>query len=176
MSTVQIIRSKLQRPRVAGDFVNSSDLLALLEGGRSLPLTLLSAPAGYGKTSLVARWLDGRDGLSAWLSLDRDDSDPAVFVSYFVAAVRTAIADACVDTLACLNAGTPSSAALLASLSNDLDALSAPLVVVLDDYHRIDSPQTHALLDCLLAHPVKGLHLVVCARQDPPLSLSLIHI
>jgi LuxR family maltose regulon positive regulatory protein len=176
MSTVQIIRSKLQRPRVAGDFVNSSDLLALLEGGRSLPLTLLSAPAGYGKTSLVARWLDGRDGLSAWLSLDRDDSDPAVFVSYFVAAVRTAIADACADTLACLNAGTPSSAALLASLSNDLDALSAPLVVVLDDYHRIDSPQTHALLDRLLAHPVKGLHLVVCARQDPPLSLGVLRV
>jgi LuxR family maltose regulon positive regulatory protein len=82
--------------------VTSSDLLALLEGGRGLPLTLLSAPAGYGKTSLVARWLDGRDGLSAWLSLDRDDSDPTVFVSYLVAAVRTAIADACTDTLACL--------------------------------------------------------------------------
>jgi len=90
--------------------------------------------------------------------------------------VRTAIADACVDTLACLNAGTPSSAALLASLSNDLDALSAPLVVVLDDYHRIDSPQTHALLDRLLAHPVKGLHLVVCARQDPPLSLGVLRV
>jgi LuxR family maltose regulon positive regulatory protein len=89
----------------------------------------------------------------------------------FVAAVRTVFPNACVDTLDYLNVGQPPSLAVLAGrLSNDLEALSAPLVLVLDDFHRIrDSSQTHALLDRLLAHPSDGLHLVVITRHDPQL-------
>jgi LuxR family maltose regulon positive regulatory protein len=140
-----------------------------------LPLTLLAAPAGYGKTSLVAHWLESREGLAAWLSLDAEDSDLVVFVSYFVAAVRTAVPGACADTLDCLAAGQPASLAALAGhLSNDLEALPARLVLVLDDYHRIVSRLTHALLDRLLAHPVGNLHLVMISCRDPPLSLGML--
>jgi ATP/maltotriose-dependent transcriptional regulator MalT len=84
MPSVQIIRSKLHRPRVPGDFVARGELLTRLEEGSALPLTLLAAPAGYGKTSLIAHWLAGRDGLSAWLSLDAEDSDLVVFVNYYL--------------------------------------------------------------------------------------------
>jgi LuxR family maltose regulon positive regulatory protein len=173
MPSVPIIRSKLHRPRIPGDFVARSELLTRLEEGSMLPLTLVAAPAGYGKTSLIAHWLAGRDGLSAWLSLDAEDSDLVVFVNYFVAAVRTVFPNACVDTLDYLNAGQPPSLAVLAGrLSNDLEDLSAPLVLVLDDFHRILSSPTHALLDRLLAHPSDGLHLAVITRHDPPLSLG----
>lgn len=173
MPSVQIIRSKLHRPRVPGDFVARGELLTRLEEGSALPLTLLAAPAGYGKTSLIAHWLAGRDGLSAWLSLDAEDSDLVVFVNYLVAAARTVCPNACVDTLDYLNVGQPPSLAALAGcLSNDLEALSTPLVLVLDDFHRIRSSQTHALLDRLLAHPADGLHLVVITRHDPQLALG----
>jgi LuxR family maltose regulon positive regulatory protein len=175
MPFIPIVRSKLHRPRIVGDFVVRSGLLHRVEAGSVLPLTLLAAPVGYGKTSLVAHWLENRDGLAAWLSLDAEDSDLLVFVSYFAAAVRTVVPDACGDTLACLAAGQPASLAALAGhLSNDLESLPARLVLVLDDYHRIASTPTHALLDRLLAHPVDNLHLVVITCRDPPLSLGML--
>lgn len=177
MSSIQIVRSKLQRPRVSRDLIVPGDLLARLETAGSRPLTLLVAPAGYGKTALVAHWLEGRAGLAAWLSLDQTDSDPVVFATYLVAAVRTAIPEACAETWECLEAGRQESPAQLAgSLSNDFGVLPAPLVVVLDDYQRIDSPQTHALLDAILARPANALHLVVIARRDPPLSLGALRV
>ncbi|HRF11104.1 MAG: ATP-dependent transcriptional activator MalT [Candidatus Accumulibacter phosphatis] len=177
MPLLQIVRSKLQRPRASADFVARSELLARLEAGSNRPLTLLVAPAGYGKTALVTHWLAGRDGLAAWLSLDHEDSDPIVFIRYFAAALRTAIPDACAETLAYLDAGQQTSLTVLAgSLSNDLAALPVPLVMVLDDYHRIDSPPIHALLDRLLVHPASALHLLVIARHDPPLSLGALRV
>lgn len=173
VSSVKIIRSKLHRPRVIADLVVRGDLLARLEAGSNRPLTLLSAPAGFGKTSLVSHWLESRDGLAAWLSLDREDSDPVVFVCYVVAAVRTVLPDACAETLSCLQGGQRVPIAdLAAHLSNDLDELRTPLALVLDDYQHIESPETHALLDRLLMHPATALRLVLLARQDPPLSLG----
>ncbi len=177
MPFVQIVRSKLHLPRVPGDLVVRNELLAVLEAGSGLPLTLLVAPAGYGKTVLVSHWLAARNGTRAWLSLDEDDSDPIVFVSYLVAAVRTAMPDACAETQRCLNGGQPPSVSSLAgSLSNDLEVLPTSLVLVLDNYHRIDSPQTHALLDRLLVHPASALRLVVLARHDPVLSLGALRV
>jgi LuxR family maltose regulon positive regulatory protein len=177
MPSPQIVRSKLQRPREIGDFVARSELLTLLEAGSSRPLTLLVAPAGYGKTALVAHWLAGRDGQTAWLSLDHDDSDPIVFIHYFAAALRTVVPDACAETLAHLDAVQQAPwTHLVGSLSNDLAALPAPLVLVLDNYQRIDSPPIHALLDRLLEHPASALHLLLIARNDPPLSLGALRV
>lgn len=177
LAYVQIVRSKLRRPRLVGDFVARSGLLRRLDAGSELPLTLLSAPAGYGKTSLLVHWLEGRDGAAAWLSLDRDDSEPMVFASYFVAAVRTVFPDACAETLICLHASPPPSLATLAgSLSNALEALPSPLVLVLDGYQHVDSPSTQALLDRLLSHPASGLRLVISTRQDPRLSLGALRV
>jgi LuxR family maltose regulon positive regulatory protein len=177
MPSVSIVRSKLHRPRVIGDFVARSELLTQLEAGCALPLTVLVAPAGYGKTSLVAHWLAGRDGLAAWLSLDAEDSDPLAFVSYFVAALRRTLPRCLPGDAGLSECSTAAVVSHLAgSLSNDLEALSAPLVLVLDDYQRIDSPPTHALLDRLLAHRARALHLVVISRGDPPLSLGALRV
>ena len=177
MPSLPIIRGKLRPPRVVGDFVARSALLARLEAGSELPLTLLRAPAGYGKTSLVVDWLSRREGPFAWLSLDCDDGETTAFARYFVAAVRSAFPEACAGTLAALDSGQPLSPTDLAGrLSNDLDALPSALLMVLDDYQRIDSPPIHALLDRLLAHPSSVLRLIVITRQEPPLSLVALRV
>ena len=98
-ASVPTLRSKLYRPTTAADIVVRQALLSRLEVGRRLPLTLVSAPAGYGKTSLISHWLEMCEVPSAWLSLDETDADPAVFLRYLVAAVRTRFPEACHDTL-----------------------------------------------------------------------------
>lgn len=176
LSPVQIVHRKLQRPRIVGDLVERQKLLGDLEVASRLPLTLVHAPPGYGKTALVVSWIESREGPSAWLSPDVEDSDPRVFVSYLVAAIQSAFADACTTTLACLARGETSLPILAGALSNDLDALPEPLVVVIDDYQRIVSPSTHALLDRLLLRPADRLHLVLISRTLPPLSLGALRV
>ncbi|MBL8398175.1 MAG: hypothetical protein JNL84_08540 [Candidatus Accumulibacter sp.] len=177
MSTLPILRAKLRRPPVVADYVDRPHLRQLLEDGSRLPLTLVSAPGGYGKTALVAHWLAGRNGLSAWLSVDSEDSEPLVFVRYLVAAVRSALPESCPETIRLLeDEPPPLLASLGASLSNDLDALPAPLVLVLDNYHRLTSPAIHALIGGLLAYPASGLRLVLIVRHQPPLSLGVLRV
>jgi DNA-binding NarL/FixJ family response regulator len=94
-----LLQTKLHRPAPPGDLVPRTRLLERLEAGRVRPLTLVSAPAGYGKSVLISSWLESRDWPSTWLSLDEDDSGLRQFLNYFVAAVQSAFADACEDTL-----------------------------------------------------------------------------
>lgn len=166
-------RTKLRRPRVPADVMQRQELHDKLEEGSRLPLTLVSAPAGYGKTTLVSHWLETRGGPSAWLSLDERDSDPMAFLSYFVAAVRTVLPEACQDTLSHLDADGVSQPEVLAViLGNDLDALEEPLILVLDDYQHIHAPAVHKIVDRLVAYPAASLHMAVLSRRDPPFSLS----
>ena len=120
--TLPLIRTKLYRPRITGDLVPRPRLLERLEQRRDRPLTLVVAPAGYGKTTLVASWLATCDCPSAWLSLDEDDNDFALFLSYFSAAVQTMFPDALEETSALLQAAIlPPLDVLARSLINELD-------------------------------------------------------
>jgi len=177
MSCVHIVRSKLRRPPVVADFVSRDKLRRLLDTGSERPLTLLAAPAGYGKTALVVHWLEGREGHAAWLALDPDDGDAVTFTRYFVAAVQSVFADSCAETLACLGDSVCASPAVLAgTLSNDLERLPAPLLLVLDGYERVASPVLQSLLDRLLAHPVSTLRLLITTRQEPVLALAALRV
>lgn len=170
---IPIIRTKLYRPSVAAYLVCRERLHAQLARGCELPLTLVSAPAGYGKSTLVSHWLESTDIPHAWLSLDETDSDLQTFLSYFVAAVCTVEPNACQDTIRFLAAGDlPDTSTLASCLGNDLDALSVRFVLVLDDYHLISDPAIHDLLANLLKHPTRSVHLVVIARRNPPFPLS----
>ena len=102
---------------------------------------MVSAPAGFGKTTLLAEWFADRDRPTAWLSLDSADNDAVVFWSYLIAAVQAVVPEAGVEALSLLQAGASALRAVTASLLNDLDAFATDLVLVLDDYHVIESPR-----------------------------------
>ena len=169
-----LLRTKLHRPVVPGDFLCRPRLHDLMNLGLDSPLTLVSAPAGYGKSLLVSHWAASQSVPCAWLSLDASDSAVELFVDYLLAAVETVVPGACPQTRRLARAPEPPPTAVLASaLINELDALTAPLVLVLDDYHRIrGDSEVHALMRLLLAHPPRLLHLVIVARRDPPLGLT----
>lgn len=138
------------------------------------PLVLVSAPAGFGKTTLVAEWL-AADNSTAWLSLERRDSDPSVFWSYVIAALQKIAPDVGSDAAALLEASpaSPSSVeAVVASLVNDLAVVPNDIVLVLDDYHAVESLDVQESMQFLVDHLPPELHLVVASRADPPWPLS----
>ena len=153
--------------------VRRAELLDRLEKGVVRPLGLVCGLAGSGKSALVSQWLNDCSIPSAWLSLEDEDSDLSTFVTYFVAAVRTAVPEACPETSQCLSRlDLPDPIQLADSLRNDLDAIEGPLILVLDDYHRIHEPAIHGLLDRFLSNGPQGFHLVIIARRDPALSVA----
>ena len=168
-----IITTKLYRPSVTADYINREVLDASLEAGLQLPLTVVSAPAGYGKSTLISHWLGARDTPSAWFSLQESDSDTRVFLTYFITALRQVVGQACEKTLKVIEAeNLPPIPVIVALLSNDIDELETRVILVLDDYHRIKEPAIHEILDRLLEFPPRKLGLVIITRRDPFLSLS----
>lgn len=170
---IPILRTKLHRRPVTGDCVWRVRLHQRMDRGLQVPLTLVSAPAGYGKTTLVRQWIGKQEAPYAWLSLDQADSDIGTFLSHLLAAIRAAFAEAGSETVAFLQASDPPPIMVLArSLANDLDTIGSPFVLILDDYHRLGRSLVHELLSDLLEHPPRFLHLVIATRHDPPLPLA----
>jgi LuxR family maltose regulon positive regulatory protein len=176
-SPFPLIRTKLHRPPVAEDHLHRTRLLERLNQRIHRPLTLVSAPAGYGKSTLVSCWLESCDIPSAWVSLDQNDSDLSIFVSYFLAAVQTVFPGFGRETQTFLNAADSPPAAMLArTLINELDQVENEFILVLDDYHLIREKTVHNLLAALLTHPPGPMHLVLATRRDPALPLSELRV
>jgi LuxR family maltose regulon positive regulatory protein len=172
-SGLPLLATKLFVPRPRLDLVPRPRLLARLDVGPGMGrCTLLSAPAGAGKTSLLAAWLAQLDRPAAWLTLDERDQDTGQVLRYLVAALQT-IAPACGrGAMAWLDAPQPPPPEVVVTgLVNDLAALPAPGLLVLDDYHLIRAPEVHAAVAFLLDHLPPTLHLVIASREDPPLPL-----
>src|SRR6266516_5868634 len=149
-----LLETKLHVPRWRRGLVARPRLSERLSRGAESALTLVSAPAGFGKTTLLAQWLaaapaDGR--AVAWLSLDQRDNDPALFWTYLVTAVRTAVHEVGDAALQLLASSAPPDAAL-AALLNDIEGLTVDLVLALDDYHVIEAPEVHAGMTFVVAH------------------------
>jgi LuxR family maltose regulon positive regulatory protein len=149
-----LLRTKLHRPLVPIDHVHRTRLLERLEQRRQRPLTLVSAAAGYGKSTLVSGWLDSCAIPSAWLSLDENDNDLRLFLSYLLAAIRTMFPDAVRHTLEFVNAeNLPPLPVLTGSLINELDLIQQNFILALDDVHLIQERAVHCLLTEILRHP-----------------------
>src|SRR5437763_15202537 len=139
MST-PILVTKLYPPPPRPAAVPRPRLLARLDAGLGRKLTIVSAPAGFGKTTLVGEWVAGCDRSTAWLSLDEGDSDPARFLAYLVAALQMIAPTIGAGLLGLLHSPQPPPIeAILTALLNDIATLPNPFVLVLDDYHVIDS-------------------------------------
>ncbi len=177
-----LLQTKMNRPPITRGLIDRPRLFEQLSRGAEHPLTLICAPAGYGKTTLVCTWLEhmaagqGEQAAplpSAWLSLDEDESDLNLFLRYFIAALRTVFVEACDQTLMLLQAGQqPPQAVLDTMFCNDLEKLPSEVILVLDDYQFIHGKAVHKLLGELARHWPKPLHLVLISRIEPPLPLT----
>lgn len=173
-----LLQTKLNPPLARPEMVSRPRLLSYLNEGLMRPegfsrkLTLISAPAGYGKTSLAIEWLQGSQIPYAWLALDEDDNDPVRFLSYLIATMGQIHNEIGARARAMLNSPQPAPVeAVLTVLINDLNGLETALILVLDDYHHIQSEQIHRQTSFLLEHQPNHLHQVYLSREDPPLPL-----
>ena len=185
-----ILTTKLYAPTPRSELVSRPRLVKKLNEGLKHKLTLISAPAGFGKTTLVSDWidilqLDGHEGSQfqdhpsgngsrvAWLSLDEGDNDLQSFLIYLITSLQTVEPDFGQEPLAALqSSGAASGEGGLKFLLNELARLPQLLILVLDDYHSIESHSIHEALTFLLDHLPPTLHLVITTRIDPPLPLA----
>ncbi len=170
---IQLIATKLYKPISHADVVLRSRLIARLNKGSRSKVTLISAPAGFGKTTLVTEWIAGSGRQVAWLSLDQSDSDPARFFTYFVAALQTIapnIGKAIFDVLQ--SPDQPPIDSLLTDLLNQIVTIAHDFVLVLDDYHALDSQEIDAALTFLIENQPPQMHLAITTREDPQLPLA----
>jgi len=195
-----LLQTKLYIPPVRPELVSRPRLIERLNAGLHHKLTLVSAPAGFGKTTLLSEWI--HSGVSsraygvgeehepagevsptlysllptprfAWLSLDEGDNDPAIFLAYVVAALQTIEADVGKGALGALQSPQPPpTEAILTGLINEIAAVPDRIVLVLDDYHLIEAQPIHDALTFLLRHLPPQMHLVISTREDPPLPLA----
>jgi LuxR family maltose regulon positive regulatory protein len=167
--SIPILRTKLNRPPVAKDHLHRQHLLDWLDKRRQRPLTLVSAPAGYGKSTLVSCWLESCDCPSAWVSLDARDNGLQLFLAYFLAAVETMFPGAVPESQTLQKAtDLPPLSSLAGTLINELNEIDQDFILVLDDYHMIHEKAVNDLIVELLIHPPDAMHLVVVSRRDPP--------
>ena len=171
----RLLATKLHRPSTPLQQIRRQHLLRRLHEGLAAghPLTLVSAPAGFGKTTCIGEWLDTLDDPVAWLSLDAGDDDPGRFFAYLVAALQGLRDDLGRELGGVLHAGQiPPVEAISATLIDDILNLDTRFLLVLDDFHVIQDRTILQVLESMLANPPPTLHLVLITREDPSLPLA----
>ena len=168
-----ILYTKLHRPPISAAIIPRTRLLEMMEQSVQYPMTLIAAPAGYGKSILASGWLEVSQKKGAWVSLDENDNHLRVFLSYVIEAIQSVVAGHELKTKALLMGGKlPSAKEVSQTLLNDLEACSETFALVLDDYHLIRNEAIHDFITELLIHPSPAMHLILVTRRDPPLPLA----
>src|SRR5436305_2943619 len=172
MST-SILATKLYIPPLRPNVVLRPRLLERLNEGLHRKLTLIAAPAGFGKTTLLSAWVAGCDRQVAWLSLDKGESDPTLFLTYLVAALQTIAPTIGEGMLGVLQSPQPPpTASILTALLNEITTISDQFILVLDDYHVLEAKAVDMALTYLVEHLPPQMHLVIATREDPQLPLA----
>ncbi len=172
-ATSATLATKLHVPPLRAEAVARERLIQRVEDGvrDGRALTLISAPAGFGKTTLISAWLQASGRAAAWFSLDDGDNDPIRFWRYVIAALQTRATSIGSSASTMLAAPQTPLESLAAALLNDLIEIDQSLVLVIDDYHTITDPNIHTSLDFFLDRLPLSVHVVIATREDPPLSL-----
>jgi LuxR family transcriptional regulator, maltose regulon positive regulatory protein len=168
-----LVETKLYTPKLRRSLVARPRLSGRLSRGAESRLTLISAPAGFGKTTLLAEWAASRTERSvAWLSLEESDSQPASYWTYLITALQAAVPGVGTSALLLLQSAQPPIEAVLTTVLNELGSVPNDIYLVLDDYHLVDGPDIQAGMTFLLEHLPPQVHLVVSTREDPDLPLA----
>jgi len=170
-----LLRTKFHPATPPSNLVSRPHLTSQLEAGSLRKLTLIAAPAGFGKTILVCEWIAAYKKSVAWFSLDKEDNELIRFWMYFISALQTiqpAIGEGAMDVL---NDSQPAPIEnILIALINEISSSTEDFFIVLDDYHHIETADVHAAFEFLLQHQPQNLHVIMTTRYDPPWSLHLL--
>ncbi len=175
MTQGALLETKLFAPRLRPGLVPRPRLAERLQLGARSRLTLVSAPAGFGKSTLLAEWLASTStagSATAWVSLDDGDNDPVLFWRYVIAALRTAAPEVGASAISALASPDPPIQSVLATVLNELNAVPSDVVLVLDDYHVIGSTEIQDGMAFVVEHLPARVHLVIVTRTDPALPLA----
>ncbi|HEU5486952.1 MAG TPA: LuxR C-terminal-related transcriptional regulator [Microlunatus sp.] len=167
-----LLGTKMYVPKLRRGLVGRPRLMALMDAGVDARLTLVAAPAGFGKTTLLAGWLHAADRPVAWLSLDATDNEPVSFWTYVATALERAVPGVGRRALNDLAASSAPNDSVLTTLLNDLAAAPGEMWLVLDDYHLVDSHQINEGVAFLLKNLPPQAHVVISTRADPDLPLA----
>ena len=177
-----LLRTKFLVPRTRPDLLPRPRLLDWLDSNADKRLTLLSAPAGYGKTTLLADYINASSRPFAWYQLDAQDSDPTVFLTYLIEALRSmkrapetltrAVGQASQSLLDSAESSISPQRVLTVLINELADQIEIPWLIVLEDYHYITNSVLHQLVDFLIDNAPEGLHIIISTRVDPPLALA----
>ena len=168
----RLLRTKVNIPRVHPEVIARPRLVGKLDEGLGYRMILVSAPAGFGKTTLLSHWIETRKVPAAWVSLDERENDPVRFRSYFILALQRLWEEIGETALTMLQLHEPPPIeTILIELLNELVAVDDDFILVLDDFHAIESQQIHQALSFLVENLPGQMHLVISTRSDPPLHL-----
>jgi LuxR family maltose regulon positive regulatory protein len=172
-----LLATKLYAPPVRPNLVARPRLIHRIDEGTKGMLTLISAPAGFGKSTLLGEWLlHGRLPVG-WLSLEEEDNDPVRFLSYLIAALRKVRGSAGEGVLSLLRPPqAPPVKAVMTALINEVAAFPEDFALILDDYHVIENGSVHAGIAFLVEHLPPRMHLIIASRTEPPLPLSRLRV
>ncbi len=171
--TTPLLTTKLYIPTPRPDLVPRPRLIQRLNAGLHGKLTLIAAPAGFGKTTLLGEWIRSSDKSFAWLSLDEGDNNLKRFLHYLIAALQQideSIGDGILPLLEAT--GDPPLEPLITILINNIVSMDAEFCLVLDDYHLITKQTIHQAINFLLEHLPPNVHIVISGRVDPPIAIS----
>jgi LuxR family maltose regulon positive regulatory protein len=169
----QLLSTKLHTPSIQPEFVPRPELVERLNDGLERKLILISASAGFGKTTLVADWCRQADHSITWLSLDKNDNDPIRFFGYLIAALQKIDPEICRSAQSILHSPQPLNLEpVLVNLINEISETLKPFFLILDDYHVIETPELHQAVSFLLDHAPNHMHMTILTRSDPPLPIA----
>jgi LuxR family maltose regulon positive regulatory protein len=168
-----VLKTKLNIPTLPAELVRRARLTDILQAGLERRLTLVSAPAGFGKTTLICSWIRECERPAAWLSLEDSDNDPVRFLSYLITAFQMIQPKLTSGVLSGFHTLKPSAAeSVLTELLNEFAEIDERCILVFDDYHQIHDSTINGYLNFLVEHLPRNLHIVLCTRADPPLHLA----
>jgi len=168
-----MIATKLHIPSTSINLVHRSHLFEKMDNGLKRKLTLISAPAGFGKTTVISDWISQNKIPSVWYSIDKRDNDPVEFLTYIIAGIQTIEKDFGQSSLKLLKAPhRPNTESIAGLLINDILSIEKDFILVLDDFHLINTKEVFELMKFLLENIPGQMHMVISTRSDPPLSIA----